>query len=241
MALGCVAETMGYAGRLMLNKNPWDSNGFQIQICTLIIAPSFLSASIYLTLKHICLALGAHLSLLKPMLYTWIFIGFDLLSLFLQGAGGGLAATGDTPEAQALGANIMIAGIVWQVVTLIIFSALAGHFFWSVLEDGGRRMTFEAQKVWADTKFRTFLISLVIAFVAIFARCIYRIAEMAGGWRNEIMQDQISFIIFEGVMCLVAAILLTAFHPGSHFPQMRSDYQAHGEQSSKVEPPAQDA
>ncbi|OJD26135.1 hypothetical protein ACJ73_02490 [Blastomyces percursus] len=234
MSLGCLGETLGYGGRLMLNRNPWDPIGFQIQICTLIIAPSFFTAAIYLTLKHICLALGPHLSVIKPWLYTWIFISFDVLSLTLQGIGGGLASSGETESDKDIGAQIMLAGIVWQVVTLIIFGGLAGHFFWRLLGEGGRRMTVDAQKVWANTKFRRFLISLGISFFVIFARCTYRIAEMAGGWANHIMQDEISFVILEGVMCIIAAILLTAFHPGTHFPQMRTDYQKSVDEFSMV-------
>ncbi|PGH32084.1 hypothetical protein GX50_05153 [[Emmonsia] crescens] len=236
MALGCMSEAIGYGGRLMLNKNPWDSDGFQIQICTLIIAPSFFTAAIYLTLKHLCLALGPHLSIIKPWLYTWIFISFDLLSLSLQGAGGALAATGETESDKNMGAQIMLAGIVWQVVTLLAFGGMAGHFFWRLLGEGGRRMTVESQKVWGNTKFRRFLISLAISFFVIFARCTYRIAEMAGGWANHIMQDEISFVILEGVMCIIAAILLTTFHPGTHFPQMRTDYQKDVDQFSMVPP-----
>ncbi|OJD17582.1 hypothetical protein AJ78_02333 [Emergomyces pasteurianus Ep9510] len=236
MTLGCLGEAIGYGGRLMLNRNPWNSDGFQVQICTLIIAPSFYTAAIYLTLKHLTIALGPHLSLIKPWLYTWIFIGFDLLSLSLQGAGGALAASGETESDKDMGAQIMLAGIVWQVVTLIAFGGMAGHFFWRLLGEGGRRMTVEAQKVWADTKFRRFLISLAISFFVLFVRCTYRIAEMAGGWSNHIMQDEISFVILEGVMCIIAAILLTTFHPGTHFPQMRTDYQKQNNQFSMVKP-----
>ncbi|KAG5291238.1 parasitic phase-specific protein PSP-1 [Histoplasma capsulatum G186AR] len=239
MSLGCVAEAIGYGGRLVLNRNPWDSNGFQIQICTLIIAPSFFTAAIYLTLKHLCFALGPHLSIIKPSLYTWIFISFDVLSLSLQGAGGALAATGDTEPDKNRGAQIMLSGIVWQVVTLIIFGGMAGHFFWRLLGDDGRRMSIESQKVWANTKFRRFLISLGISFFVIFVRCTYRIAEMAGGWSNHIMQDEISFVILEGVMCIIAAILLTTFHPGTHFPQMRTDYQKDNTDRFSMVPPQQ--
>lgn len=49
MFFGCFAEALGHAGRIMLNDNPWSGNGFQIQICCLIIAPAFITAGIYLT------------------------------------------------------------------------------------------------------------------------------------------------------------------------------------------------
>lgn len=48
---GSLGEALGYVGRVMLHDNPWDGNGFNIQICCLIIAPAFIAAGVYLTLK----------------------------------------------------------------------------------------------------------------------------------------------------------------------------------------------
>jgi hypothetical protein len=51
------------------------------------------------------------------------------------------------------------------------------------------------------------------------------IAEMAGGWGNEIMQDQASFLVLDSTLVFVASFLLTVFHPGIFFPAMRRDRQ----------------
>lgn len=37
--LGCAGEVAGYIGRIMMHNNPWDNNGFTMQICTLIFSP----------------------------------------------------------------------------------------------------------------------------------------------------------------------------------------------------------
>jgi hypothetical protein len=39
VAIGCLSEVIGYIGRIILHGNPWSSAGFEIQICTLIMAP----------------------------------------------------------------------------------------------------------------------------------------------------------------------------------------------------------
>ena len=83
----------------------------------MIFAPAFLAAGIYLTLKHIVIQFGPEWSRLKPNWYTYLFIAADLLSLVMQSAGGALAATADSGDKLLdVGTNIMIAGIVWQVV-----------------------------------------------------------------------------------------------------------------------------
>ncbi|KAI4188253.1 MAG: hypothetical protein L6R41_002251 [Letrouitia leprolyta] len=165
------------------------------------------------------LTLGSKYSLLQARWYTWTFIGCDLLSLILQGAGGGTAASASTQSTQDVGSNLMIAGIVWQVVTLAVFALLGGIFFFRVLRNRSS-LTPSANLVLQDTKFQLFLGGLVLAYLGIEVRCIYRIAELAGGWKNDIMQNETEFIVLEGVMIVIAALALTAFHPGYCFPQM---------------------
>ncbi|CAF9942381.1 MAG: hypothetical protein ALECFALPRED_009719 [Alectoria fallacina] len=224
LVLGTLAEAIGYVGRIMLHSNPWSSNGFEIQICCLIIAPAFIAAGVYLTLKHITLELGASFSRIRPKFYTWIFCLADLFSLILQGAGGGIAATANHGSSmQQTGNNLMMAGIVWQVFTLLIFGGMVGDYASRVY---ARRSQLEASaiKLMNATRFKLFTSGLVLAYLTIFTRCVFRIGEMAKGWGNPIMQDQTDFIVLDGVMITIATLCLTAFHPGVVFPEM----QMHG-------------
>ncbi|KAL3451543.1 RTA1 like protein-domain-containing protein [Aspergillus insuetus] len=192
-------SALGYIGRILLHTNPYSSTGFEIQICTLTMGPAFWSAAIYLTLKHEVSVIGREFSPIKPKLYPWIFITCDLISLTLQGAGGGLAASSDTDSGTKAGGNVMLAGIVWQVVTLTVFAGISGLFFMRVRSAPMHRLSVEAQKVWEGKRFWVFFWGVMVAFVTTYARCVYRIAEMGGGWRNHIMQDETGFIVLESV------------------------------------------
>lgn len=201
MTLGCVSSAIGYAGRVMMNPNPFNGFAFKLQITLLIVAPAYISAAIYLTLKHVCLCFGEKWSRIPARFYTWIFISADTLSLALQGVGGGLAASaGSNSALRAKGDHLAMAGIVWQVFTLLMFAVLAIDY--AVRRKGALRThpySAEALATIKSPQFRLFILGLAAAFVAIFIRCVYRIAEMAGGWRNPIMQNQLLFIILEGV------------------------------------------
>ncbi|CAN9391610.1 unnamed protein product [Alternaria alternata] len=187
MSLGCTGEIIGYIGRVMMWDNPFSEAGFQMQICCLIIAPAFISAAIYLTLKHIVYSFGTSWSRLKPTCYSWIFIGCDLLSLVLQGAGGGIAATAHFgTELQDIGTDVMLAGVVWQVVCLRLF----GYFLGEYLVRTYRHLCNEMSDAMAfqllhDRKFQCFVGAMITAYVAILARCAYRIPELSSGWRSE--------------------------------------------------------
>lgn len=225
LSCGCLVEAVGYVGRLMLHHNPFSNDGFTMQICCLIMGPAWLAMGIYLTLKHVVKAFGPQYSYLKPKYYTWLFIGGDCLSLTLQAVGGGLSAGADDNLSQLnLGSNIAIAGIIMQVVTLAIFACLAGLFFlrrYLALRNGAlEEDQTSANSLLQSIRFKLFAGAVIIAFLTIFARCVYRIAEMMGGWGNPLMQNEAEFIALDSVMCSVAAVAMTVFHPGFCFPQM---------------------
>ncbi|PSN75265.1 RTA1-domain-containing protein [Corynespora cassiicola Philippines] len=220
LSLGCAGEAVGYAGRIMLYNNPFDDIGFQIQICALIISPAFISAGVYLTLKHIVISFGESWSRLRPAWYTYIFIAGDILSLVLQGAGGGLAATADPGTSlQDVGTNLMIAGVIFQVVILAFFGYFLGEY---TLRTYRRRshLSNTAVDLFHKTSFRCFVVAIIFAFLGIFIRCVYRIPELTGGWRSELMRNETDFIILEGAMIVMSVFFLTVFHPGFCFPAL---------------------
>ncbi|KAH6865444.1 RTA1 like protein-domain-containing protein [Alternaria rosae] len=220
LSLGCLGELTGYIGRILLYNNPFDETGFQMQICCLIISPAFVSAGIYLTLKHIVINFGESWSRLPPVWYTRIFITGDIFSLVLQGAGGGIAATADSgSDLQDLGTNLMVAGVVLQVVVLSVFGALLVEY---TIRTYRRREQLPARSMtlFNKTSFRCFIFAIVIGFLGIFIRCIYRIPELTDGWGSELMRDETDFIILEGVMIVMSVLVLTVFHPGYCFPAL---------------------
>jgi hypothetical protein len=218
MTLGCVGEVIGYIGRILMWNNPFDEAGFQMQICCLIISPAFMSAAIYLMLKHVILTFGESWSRLRPSWYTWIFICCDLLSLVLQGAGGGIAASADFgSDLQDVGTDLMVVGVVFQVVCLSFFGYFLGEYCVRTYRHRSE-LACESMNLLRDWKFRLFIGAIVTAYLTILARCAYRIPELTGGWRSELMREETEFIVLDGVMIVIATIALTVFHPGYCVP-----------------------
>ena len=96
---------------------------YRYLIC-LTIAPAFFTACIYLCLGRIIAVVGPEYSRLGPRVYQRIFIGCDLLALVLQAAGGAIASTAKDHAGSKSGTNIMIAGLVSQVISIILFLCL---------------------------------------------------------------------------------------------------------------------
>lgn len=82
----------------------------------------------------------------------------DFISLLLQAAGGAIAASSDTVKDTDLGVNIMIAGLSFQVVSLVLFIGLCCDFAWRVRKTGERGLNERFGVLRESTKFRAFLI-----------------------------------------------------------------------------------
>ncbi|KAH7356874.1 RTA1 like protein-domain-containing protein [Rhexocercosporidium sp. MPI-PUGE-AT-0058] len=217
MVLGLLLEVIGYTGRILLHNNPFNGDNFLMYLVTLTIAPALLSASIYLCLARIVNVYGENLSRFKPRTYTLFFVTCDLLCLVLQALGGGIASTSDTKSANDLGRNIMMAGLVLQVVSLTCFAIAASEFGFRVYKAKGQRN--ERYLSIVNTRlFKAFLIGLAVATITIFIRSVYRIAELSGGFNSHLFtDDEVSFMILEGVMIIIACFCLTVFHPAVCF------------------------
>ncbi|KAF2871570.1 RTA1 like protein-domain-containing protein [Massariosphaeria phaeospora] len=231
--LGCAGEAGGYAGRVLMHSNPWGDIGFNLQIVLLIFSPAFLAAGIYLSLKHIVIQFGESWSRLRPAWYTYIFIACDVSSLVMQSAGGALAATADDGSSLLdIGTNLMIAGIIWQVVILLVFAGFAADYSFRTYKRK-EQLSASALALWNSRSFHLFVAGLVAAYVGILVRCIYRIPELVAGWGSELMRNEIDFIILEGVMIVISVTALTIFHPGVFFPALASGFGKPGHTRGK--------
>lgn len=90
----------------------------------LTLAPALLTAGIYLCLGRVITVIGSENSRLKPKMYTIVFVGCDVFSLVLQSIGGGMAATAKDKKGSDKGTNIMIAGLIVQVIFMTGFLAI---------------------------------------------------------------------------------------------------------------------
>jgi hypothetical protein len=197
-------------------------NPFLIQIICLTIAPAFLAAGIYLCLSRIVITVGPEHSRIKPLSYPKIFIPCDFISLVLQAAGGGMASVsthnGEDPKK---GNNIMIAGLAFQVFTLLVFILLAADFAWRTYRGRTSRGQISPDQqpviLRRSWPFKAFLIALSLSTLCIFTRCVFRVAELSEGWDGRLANTQKYFIGLEGAVIIAAVLLLNMCHPAYCF------------------------
>ncbi|WRT65291.1 uncharacterized protein IL334_002234 [Kwoniella shivajii] len=154
LVLGALTEILGWSARYWSSQNVTLLTPFLMQISTLIMAPVFFSAYDYVVLGMAINRLGPQYSLLKPKYYFATFITADVISLVLQAIGGGKAsaAAGDgVPTASAT--NIMVAGIIFQLISMGIFMLLGADFI--IRATAEKPYQFQLRRIATETEKRT--------------------------------------------------------------------------------------
>lgn len=138
-------------------------------------------------------------------------------------------------ESVKTGDNIMIAGLAFQVFTLLVFMACSLDFAIRVytrsrkLGSSAFDQSDLARKTRNSWMFKGLLGALALSTICIFWRSVFRVAELSGGWTGELMGRQDLFIGFEGVMIIVACFVLNVFHPSVCFREMMEGAGGFGE------------
>ncbi len=118
-----------------------------------------------------------------------------------------------------LGDNIMIAGLAFQVATLLLFMGFSLDFTlnaWRRHRQLGAEafdQSEAARRTRSSWLFRGFVGALTLSTICIFWRSVYRVAELSNGWDGPLMKRQGLFIGFEGVMVVIAVVALNIFNP----------------------------
>jgi hypothetical protein len=177
----------------------------------LILAPAFEMAANYVLLGVLIRNLGQQYSKLDPKTYVWIFCSGDLLSLIIQGAGGGIAASANTLSGANTGGYIMAGGVIFQMVIMCCFTYLLVEFTFRYLKDrptkqfypfacfSRRRKTsadvssgasaqtavdFESRHVPIKRNAELMLLGIAISTFFVFIRSVYRCPELLSGWNG---------------------------------------------------------
>lgn len=191
--------------------------GMDSYLVPLTIAPAFLSGALYLCLSRIVIVYGQHISRFSARTYAITFMISDFISLVLQGAGGGIAATANDHSGSETGRGIMVAGVVFQVVSLLFYMGLWLEFIIRLRKTNESTKDVRFIELRNTKKFAWFQYALGAAVVLIFIRSVYRVAELQQGFDGPIANDEVSFMILEGPFIFLAVLAVTAMHPGYSF------------------------
>ena len=204
LAASALIELTGWVGRAWSAKCPYNKTAFLVQITTLVVAPIFVAAGIYVCLGYLIKEVGPRYSLLKPKLYLWIFCVADVVSLLVQAGGAALAsAATNNGKDPTPGARMMVSGIIFQLVCVTLFTFLFAVFIWRT-----RRVDLARGQ-------NLVIYATCISVTAVFIRCVFRTIELLQGWEGKLMETEGFFIGLDAVCMVVAIAVYSVFDPAA--------------------------
>lgn len=237
-----ILEILGYIGRTWSHSDTTLMDPFLLNMICLTIAPVFTMGGIYYQLAKLLEIYGPKFGLWKPIIYSYVFIACDIISLAIQAAGGGTAGMAVADAKSTLsGTHIFVAGLAIQVFSMLVFILLWFHFLyqiyiktriehakknkfsWSLLKTSQQeidylyRQKYSHMRIPSRISFHYFNLALTTAVLTIFTRCVYRLAELSEGWSGNLISHEWYFISLDAIMMTIACVVLTIFHPGFAF------------------------
>ena len=186
-----------------------------IQSAFILLPPALFAATIYMCLGRIILLVGGdHLSIVKPRSLTRIFVSGDVLSFLVQGGASGLMVMSSTnPTLGKLGNGMVIAGLVIQLVSFVLFGLTAISFH-RRLRKSPTQLSYEVDQSWIRTLHILYGISALII-----VRSIFRIVEYVMGNGGYPLRHEWTLYVFDAIPMLLCAALFYFGYPARIVPQ----------------------
>ncbi|KAI0735122.1 RTA1 like protein [Earliella scabrosa] len=213
-----VGEVVGWGARVKGSYEPFARMPFIIQTSVLVLAPTPFVAALFIGFGRVSERLGAQYSRLSPSMYSKIFLTADIISLLVQGSGGGLAASStEDPDQVRLGSNITLGGLIVQIISMSIFCCFMAEYAWRRYNDRPfRKVAFDenAEQGIFDRHMKLLIAGICLSTMVIYIRCVYRVIEFADGFSGSIAHNEVLFNVFDGAMVTLGFYILNFMHPG---------------------------
>ncbi|KAL1583112.1 hypothetical protein WHR41_08289 [Cladosporium halotolerans] len=208
--IGGIFEIVGYIARAISARQAPDYTlmPYIVQSLLLLLGPSFFAASIYMILGRLIVLVGGQKhSIIRPKWLTKIFVVGDVLSFFVQSGGGGMLAKASTPSSASLANNIVLGGLILQVLFFGLFVLVASIFHARMRGD----LTLCATA--SSLPWSRYLWVLYVGSLLIVVRCVFRIAEYAGGQEGVLMGTETYLYVFDAALMVLVMVVFSVQHP----------------------------
>ncbi|CAD6622197.1 HN1_G0002580.mRNA.1.CDS.1 [Saccharomyces cerevisiae] len=195
--IGCIMEIVGYIGRALSSSNPEKITPYIIQSILLLVAPALIAATIYMIFGRLLHVMRCEsLMLVSARFGTTFFVVGDVISFFLQAAGGGLMSKEGSTK---IGSGIITAGLFVQVIFFGFFIINEIRFTMAVK----KRCSFYE---YVSRKWIFVNATLLLSSVLILLRSIVRIIEFIQGFNGYIISHEYFIYVFDAVPMLLVII-----------------------------------
>ncbi|OAA75984.1 RTA1 like protein [Akanthomyces lecanii RCEF 1005] len=215
--IGGFFETIGYVGRFLAYDKTGELIPYMLQSIFLLLAPILFAASLYMTLGRVIRAVdGDQFSMIRSKWITAIFVTGDIVSFMIQGGGAGILVKADSASSQNTGQNIIVSGLIFQILIFGIFCVVSLSFHLRFARKG-------LVNCYLDIPWSSVLVMLYATSGLVMLRNIFRVVEYAMGQDGYLLSTEWCVYVFDGVLMFLAVALFATRYPNRLYPRDRAD------------------
>ncbi|CRK25394.1 hypothetical protein BN1708_003964 [Verticillium longisporum] len=209
LILGTIGEAFGYYGRVMAHSRPNVAGPFIIQNLLILGMAPLIAATVYMSLSRVIKALDLREHLpITPRLTTAFYIIVDIGCFVTQVFGSIMPASGD-PQGIALGRNLIIGGLIAQLVALSLFTFSNLH-----AHRCAKRLAMVKVGGPIPLNGSRYFAASYVATLAMLTRALVRGVEYLQGGDGVVMSHEVFLYLFDAVPITLILVLYMFIHPG---------------------------
>lgn len=181
-----------------------------IQSVFILIAPTLFAAAVYMVLGRIIRSVKAEsLSPIPIRFLTKTFVICDVLTFFIQGGGAGMMAQSSLTKT---GQNIVLAGLILQIITFVLFLVTSAIF--------KQRMDRQPviPNVNGDVPWRKHLYSMYAISAMILLRSVFRVIEYGLGNDGYLLSNEWPTYVLDALPMFIAMVCFAVWYPSELQP-----------------------
>ncbi|KAJ5363551.1 RTA1 like protein-domain-containing protein [Penicillium cataractarum] len=240
MVVAAAMEAVGYIGRCISTQNVTDKPVYVLQFALIILAPVLMAACCYVLFSRILFLIVPReertfrLCWVPPRFITPLFVGFDVVALFLQLVGAVMISSVDSTDTDAAsklnrGKHIAQAGVIVQLIAFGLFSVAAVRFNFT-----SKRFTKTIHERYEMFGERDYIVDGIakkkhwpallrvvnLTTLLILVRSIYRLVEFTEGVTGYINLHEWTMYVFDALVIYPCVALFIYWHPGKYLPYL---------------------
>ncbi|SCN76394.1 related to RTM1 protein [Fusarium fujikuroi] len=198
--IGWIFVAIGYAGRAISAKQTpdWAIMPYVLQSLLLLLSPTMLAASIYMSLGRLIKSLEADS-------YSLVLIEFLTKTFVIEGS---MLAKAKFKGDQKMGQNIIIVGLAVQIYFFAFFITIL-HIFHRQITANPTSKSLSSISPW-----KQFVLVLYVDSGLIMIRSLFRLVEYITGSNGALQSTETYIYVFDASMIFVTVALFDLVHPG---------------------------
>ncbi|KAK0616288.1 RTA1 like protein-domain-containing protein [Immersiella caudata] len=214
---GLLVEILGHVAAVLLAANVTSHALFCVFMMGTLWGATLIGSANYLALPRVMVIYGREFSPVSKPVYCVAALSFsDVLALVLQSVGAAFASGGGTEIVVSQGVQLLIAGLVLQLASLVFF---LGAYWYFRIKLSHRRFSLDNKfsNIFTSSRFSSWLLCMQVAAILLLVRAAVRTAALSGGFNRNFINSRITTFALDDTLVLLACIIITAAPVGRVF------------------------